>query len=97
MAGKYKSPLFQKKHYEAIAEVIAKTNSNGGGVYDLTVELSRMFNRGNSNYDPGKFYVACKIHVSPEEPAPQEEPTVKVNHLDPINWGELRAVRRRDE
>lgn len=92
----YKKPLFQKRHHEAIAEIIAKMDSTTQDIGDLAVELSRMFGRDNPNYDLGRFYTTCTTPLPPEEPAPQEESTVKLNNLEPINWGELRAVRRQD-
>lgn len=92
----YAKPLFQRRHYEAVAEVINKLDDNAV-LYDMMLGLSRMFAGDNNNFAPGKFYEACNTLSPPVEPVQLEEPTVKVNHLEPINWGELRAVRRRDE
>ncbi len=91
-------PLFQKRHYEAIAEVFAKIGTLDRNITDAIVGLSRMFELDNPNYyNPAQFYHACtSLLCPPEEAATQEEHTVKLNSLEPINWGELRAVKEVD-
>lgn len=51
------SPLFQRRHYEAIAKII---NNSTDRLY-LVNQLNRLFEADNPNYEPQRFYEACGI------------------------------------
>ena len=65
------SATFTRRHYKAIAEVIADAWNDGSGVLDreaLLNGLSRYFKSDNPRFDRGRFYRACE----PAQPALRE-------------------------
>lgn len=52
----YKSPMFQHRHYAAIAKVLADTSAPKEQVY----AFSALFNRDNPNFDGYRFREAAE-------------------------------------
>ena len=62
-----KRPMFQTRHYEAIAGVMARLERAGQPNYDTALErienyLADMLEEDNANFDHTRFYVACHPH-----------------------------------
>jgi hypothetical protein len=52
----YKGPLFQHRHYAAIAKVLSEAHTHAGVESALLV----MFQRDNPNFDATRFLAAAK-------------------------------------
>lgn len=56
-------PKFQKRHYEAIADVIAdaRLTANGASAADkIEAGLATLFAKDNPRFKPQRFYRACR-------------------------------------
>ena len=54
----YKAPLFQHRHYAAIAKVMAGTNGHDWGT--INEELISLFRSDNPNFSPGRYMDAAR-------------------------------------
>ena len=55
---------FQPRHYQAIAEVVAKLGDPDCRM-DISLLLADMFLQDNDRFDTSKFLDACKVHSRP--------------------------------
>jgi len=53
--------MFQKQHYEAVANIIRDLVDNANNIDrdDLVEHLADYFEKDNENFDRDKFYKAC--------------------------------------
>ena len=54
---------FQRRHYEAIAEVIGYMGMDSQPRKFITEEFVRMFKRDNSNFNPDRFRARVEQHA----------------------------------
>lgn len=63
-------PNFQRRHYEIVADVIAraKARNSHGSVVDCLLSLednfADLFKGDNTNFRPGRFHAACDPNLS---------------------------------
>jgi len=53
---------FQRRHYEAIAEVLGYIKSNGSRA-NVTEQMVKMFKRDNVNFNPDRFRDRVEQHA----------------------------------
>lgn len=71
MTRNVKTPRFQQRHYEAIAEVMAKSalETNAYAIATCAKQFAAMLKADNPKFNPSKFYNACGLGNATPHPS----------------------------